>query len=193
MVVWAAQPRESDSVPVDEPLVAGADSVAPVADPAAGAVEGAAEAAHVGEAECAGDVWLAAGPEGAVDGPGDFAWPAPGPAAALCASVVDAVVGVITTDGMAAAACWALKLAWSLLTAGVPAQAVAPRATATTVAPAATVATPRLRSRGLIHALMRLLDRPGATKNIHVIGHISDTFGSNMSGLVARCLARRRV
>ena len=117
-VSWAAQPRLTDNAWFDVPLVAGSDGAAPLeggADLAEGGVDLVEGAARVEGAEGARDAWLATGPEGAgaVDGPGDFAWPVPGLAAALCRSVFDAAVGVIATsaDGLAPAACWPLRLA----------------------------------------------------------------------------------
>ena len=109
-VNWAAQPRLTDKVWFDAPLVADSDGAAPVE--AAAPVEGT---------EGADGAWPAAGLEGGypIDDSGDFAGLLPGPGVTLCRGAfdaiavgIDAVTGVTTAsaDDMIAAArwCWAL-------------------------------------------------------------------------------------
>ena len=152
-VVWAAQPRLTDNVWLDEPLAAGSDGAA--------SVDGAAEGAPVAGTEGAEGAADVAGLEGVdqVAGLGDLARLLPGLAAFGCGDLdasadgIDAVAGVIDAiaDGMTTASpCgWALRLAWLPPPADAPAQAETPRAVTTTAA------------ADFIHALTRLLDQHG--------------------------------
>jgi hypothetical protein len=183
-VIWAAQLRLTVSGWFGESLAAGSDGADPV-----GGAEGAD---GVEGAEGSGDpALLVAGPEdaGHVAEPDGFAW-CPGRAAAPCdrafdliAAGIDAVAVVIGAsadgvppDGLAAATCRAepVKLAWVLLPVGVAAQAVAPRAAASTAAAPVTVAILRLgptpaasfpsRSPGTVGVLMGLLEWTGGSR-----------------------------
>ena len=178
-VNWAAQPRLTDKVWFDAPLVADSEGAAAVE--AAALVEGT---------EGADRAWLAAGLEGAypIDDSGDFAGLLLGPRVALCRGAfdaiavgIDAVTGVTTASAadMTAAArwCWALRPAWSL---GVPAQAVTPRATAATAVTSVMVAIHCLRPLPA-PSLIRLLHHSGEGQGYPHNGHIFAVF-INLNG-----------
>jgi hypothetical protein len=142
MVVWAAQSLVSDSFWL---ALAGADG----ADPVEGA-EGTEVAGLVAGLE---DV-------GRVTGSGDFAGLVRRLEAAPCcgvfdgfdgvAGVIDAIAGAVDAADSGVTAATGRGgppgLAWRLLPAGVAAQAVTPRAIATSAVPPAVDAIPRLRS-----------------------------------------------
>ncbi len=171
-MIWAAQLRLTVSGWFGESLAAGSDGADPV-----GGAEGAD---GVEGAEGPGDpALLVAGPEdaGHVAEPDGFAW-CPGRAAGIdaVAVVIGASADGVPPDGLAAATCRAepVKLAWVLLPVGVAAQAVAPRAAASTAAAPVTVAILRLgptpaasfpsRSPGTVGVLMGLLEWTGGSQ-----------------------------